>query len=65
MGSNPAELAERIEKLAGLLATFAHETGAARREAARLRSQNATLQQRVDELENRFEIARILRTGDA
>lgn len=64
-GSNPAELVERIEKLAGLLATAVQETVAARREAARLRSQNATLQRRVDELGSQFQISGDTRRRDA
>ena len=55
-GSSPAELVERIEKLAGLLATSVQETVAARREAVRLRKQNETLRRRVAELETRFEL---------
>ncbi|HEY2437110.1 MAG TPA: hypothetical protein VGH93_08000 [Solirubrobacteraceae bacterium] len=58
LGSNPGELIDRIEKLRVLLPAFAMEVAAARREAARLRSQNATLKRRLVDLENRFDIAR-------
>jgi hypothetical protein len=64
LGTSSPELVERIEKLASLLATFARETGAARREAARLRLHNETLQRRVDELETHFEL-RDARSEDA
>jgi hypothetical protein len=64
VGASSSELAERIEKLASLLAAFASETGAARREAARLRLHNEALQRRVDELETHFEL-RDVRSGDA
>jgi hypothetical protein len=50
-GSDPGELIDRIGKLRALLPAFAQEAAAARREAARLRSQNATLQRRIVELE--------------
>jgi DNA anti-recombination protein RmuC len=63
-GSNGAELAQRIEKLASLLAAFAQEAVAARRESARLRSQNTTLQRRIDELETRVRLTRDPRGGD-
>ena len=53
LGSDPEELIDRIGKLRALLPAFAQETAAARREAARLRSQNATLQRRIVELESR------------
>jgi hypothetical protein len=64
LGASSSELVERIEKLASLLATFARETGAAQREAARLRLHNEALQRRVDELETRFEL-RDARSEDA
>jgi chromosome segregation ATPase len=62
--SSRADLLGRIRMLASLLPAFAQETAAARREATRLRSQNARLQRRVDELETRFEIPRDPRSGD-
>jgi phage shock protein A len=46
-------LLERLQKLRSLLPAFAQETAAARREAARLRVQNTTLQTRLAELEAR------------
>ena len=52
LGSNPGELVDRIGKLRALLPAFAQETATARREAARLRSQNAMLQRRIVELES-------------
>ena len=63
-GSSGAELAERIEKLASLLPAFAQEAVAARRESARLRSQNTTLQRRIDELETRVGVTCDPRGGD-
>jgi phage shock protein A len=62
--ASSSELVERVEKLVSLRATFASETGAARREAARLRLHNETLQRRVDELETHFEL-RDARSEDA
>jgi hypothetical protein len=50
-GSHSGELIDRLEKLRTLLPAFAEEVAAARREAARLRSQNAKLQRRIVELE--------------
>jgi hypothetical protein len=46
-------LVDRLQKLRKLLPAFAQETAAARREAARLRLQNTTLQTRLAELEAR------------
>ena len=60
LGSDPEELIDRIGKLRALLPAFAQETAAARREAVRLRSQNATLQRRVLELESWAGISRDL-----
>jgi hypothetical protein len=60
LGSDPGELVDRIGKLRALLPAFAQESAAARREAARLRSQNAALQRRVVELENRSAATRDL-----
>jgi len=65
LGSDPGELIDRIGKLRALLPEFAQETAAARREAARLRSQNAALQRRVAELENRSAITRDLTRRNA
>jgi hypothetical protein len=65
LGSNPGELIDRIERLRTLLPEFAQETATARREAARLRSQNTKLQRRLAELEARFAIARELQSRDA
>lgn len=65
LGSDPGEPVARMQKLARLLEAFAQETGAARREAARLRSQNATLRHRVDEIQNRLEPSRDRRRRDA
>jgi phage shock protein A len=62
-GSDPGELIERLEKLRRLLPVFAQEVAAARREAARLRSQNATLQRRIVELEARPPITREVGAG--
>jgi hypothetical protein len=62
---NPDELIDRVEKLRTLLPTFAQETAVARREAARLRSENAMLQRRVVELEARSAVARDPRSRDA
>ena len=50
--TDPRELVDRIGKLRALLPAFAQETATARREAARLRSQNAMLQRRIVELES-------------
>ena len=58
LGSDPEELIDRIGELRALLPAFAPETAAARREAARLRSQNAALQRRLVELETRSAITR-------
>ena len=52
-GTDPAALIDRLQKLRNLLPTFAQEAAAARREAARLREQNTTLQTRLAELEAR------------
>jgi hypothetical protein len=60
LGFDPEELIDRIGKLRALLPAFAQETAAARREAARLRSQNAALQRRLVELETRSPITRDL-----
>ena len=46
-----AALVDRLEKLRLLLPAFAEEAVSARREAARLRSQNLELRRRVAELE--------------
>jgi hypothetical protein len=46
-------LMQRMQMLRSILPTLAAEVAVARREAARLRLQNATLQARIDELENR------------
>jgi BMFP domain-containing protein YqiC len=59
------ELIDRLEKLGALLPAFAQEAADARRDAARLRSQNAKLQHRVVELETRSDIAPELRIQDA
>jgi hypothetical protein len=53
LGSDRAELIDRLEKLRILLPAFAQETAAARREAARLRSENAMLHRRLVQLETR------------
>jgi hypothetical protein len=65
LGSDPGELVDRIGKLRALLPAFAQETAEARREAARLRSQNAALQRRVVELESRSVTTRDLTRRDA
>jgi hypothetical protein len=65
LGSDPGELIDRIGELRALLPAFAQETAAARREAARLRSQNATLQRRVVELETRSASTRDLTRRNA
>ena len=65
LGSDPEELIDRIGKLRALLPAFAQETAAARREAARLRSQNAALQRRLVELEARSAITRDLTRRNA
>jgi phage shock protein A len=49
--ADAAALLDRLQKLRNLLPAFAQETAAARREAARLRLQNTTLQTRLAELE--------------
>jgi hypothetical protein len=59
------ELLNRLEKLRRLLPAFAQEAADARREAARLRAENATLQRRVVELETRTQIAPELRSRNA
>jgi phage shock protein A len=48
-----AALVDRLQKIRNLLPAFAQEAAAARREAARLRLQNTTLQTRLAELEAR------------
>ena len=58
LGANPGDLIDRLEKLRALLPAFAQETAVARREAARLRWQNAKLRRRVAELETRFDMTR-------
>jgi hypothetical protein len=45
-------LMQRVQALRSILPTLATEVAIARREAARLRLENATLQARIDELEN-------------
>lgn len=65
LDSSPGELIDRIQQLRALLPAFAQEAAAARREAARLRSHNATLQRRVVELETRFAIALDTRSREA
>jgi hypothetical protein len=65
LGSDPEELIDRTGKLRALLPVFAQETAAARREAARLRSQNAALQRRLVELETRSAITRDLTRRNA
>ena len=65
LGSDPGELVDRIGKLRALLPAFAQEAAAARREAARLRSQNAALQRRLVELETRSAITRDLTRRNA
>ena len=59
------ELIDRLEKLRRLLPAFAQEAADARREAARLRAENATLQRRVVELETRTQMAPELRSRNA
>jgi phage shock protein A len=51
--TDAAALVDRLQKLRNLLPAFAQEAAAARREAARLRLQNTTLQTRLAELEAR------------
>jgi phage shock protein A len=51
--TDAAALVDRLQKLRNLLPAFAQEAAAARREAARLRQQNTTLQTRLAELESR------------
>ncbi len=63
--SDPDELVDRLEKLRILLPAFAQEAASARREAASLRAQNATLQRRIVELETQFAIAPDLKRRDA
>ena len=63
--SDPGELLDRLQKLRTLLPAFAQEAASARREAARLRSQNATLQRRIAELEARLPTAPGLTSRDA
>jgi len=63
--TDPGELIDRIRKLRALLPAFAQETATARREAARLRSQNAALQRRLVELETRSAITRDLTRRNA
>jgi regulator of replication initiation timing len=46
-------LMQRMQMLRSILPTLATEVAIARREAARLRLENATLRARVDELEDR------------
>lgn len=52
-GTDAAALVDRLQKLRNLLPAFAAEAAAARRETARLRLQNTTLQTRLAELEAR------------
>jgi phage shock protein A len=52
-GTDAAALLDRLQKLRNLLPAFAQETAGARREAARPRLQNTTLQTRLAELEAR------------
>ena len=63
--TDPGELIDRIGKLRTLLPEFAQESATARREAARLRSQNATLQRRLVELDSRSAITRDLTRRNA
>ena len=65
LGSDPGELIDRIGKLRALQPAFVQETAAAHREAARLRSQNATLQRRLVELDSRSAITRDLTRRNA
>jgi phage shock protein A len=51
--TDAAALVDRLQKLRKLLPAFAQEAAAARRETARLRLQNTTLQTRLAELEAR------------
>jgi hypothetical protein len=51
--TDAAALVDRLQELRNLLPAFAQEAAAARREAARLRLQNTTLQTRLAELEAR------------
>jgi hypothetical protein len=46
-------LVDRVRMLQSILPTLATEVAVARREAARLRAENAAMQARIDELENR------------
>jgi hypothetical protein len=50
-GSDNTALVDRLEKLRLLVPVFAHEAVSARREAARLRSENLELKRRIAELE--------------
>ncbi|HEY2202413.1 MAG TPA: hypothetical protein VGH56_11015 [Solirubrobacteraceae bacterium] len=50
-GPDNAALVERLTKLRVLLPAFAEQAMSARREAARLRSQNLELKRRIAELE--------------
>jgi phage shock protein A len=50
-GQDDAALIERVQKLRMLLPAFAEEASRARREVARLRSENAELKRRVAEFE--------------
>jgi phage shock protein A len=52
-GADAAALIDRLQKLRNLLPAFAAEAAAARRETARLRLRNITLQTRLAELESR------------
>jgi regulator of replication initiation timing len=49
--SESGELIERVHRLRVILPAMAQETADARREAARLRVENAKLQRRIAELE--------------
>ena len=49
--SDSGELIERVQRLRVILPAMAQETADARREAARLRVENAKLQRRIAELE--------------
>lgn len=52
-GTDAAALVDRLQKLRNLLPAFAQEAATARREAARLRLPNTTLQTRLAQLEAR------------
>jgi hypothetical protein len=60
-----AELLERIHKLRSILPAMATEVAIARREGARLRRENAALQDRVAELEGRPPVANAVRRAQA